>query len=278
MSNFTTTLGSWTIDKLPETEIASTTQFLFPDWGDEPPPEPFALSIHTWVLRNGKQNILIDTGAGNGKHRPETAFLDHLDTPYLSRLAALGIAPEAVDLVLFTHLHVDHVGWNTQLHDGAWRPTFPNARHLCTARGLDLYTDPLGLDKENSHVLAYTDSVLPVRQAGLIDTVEADGREVVPGISFLSAPGHSVDHSVIRLADGAEVALFIGDLMHHRAQVARPEVSSVFCLDRAQARQSREHILSLAAEQNALIFPSHFDGSSAGRVLPGGNAHAWEPA
>ena len=88
-------------------------------------------------------------------------------------------------------------------------------------------------------MLAYEDSVLPVREAGLIDTVEADGREVLPGISFLSAPGHSVDHSVIRLADGAEVALFIGDVMLHPVQVARPELSSVFCLDRAQARQSR---------------------------------------
>ena len=279
MINFTTTLGSWTIDKLLETEITNiTTQFLFPDWGDEPHPEPFALSIHTMVLRNGKQTILIDTAAGNGKHRPETLFLDHLDTPYLSRLAALGIAPEAVDLVLFAHLHVDHVGWNTQFRDGAWRPTFPNARHLCTARELDAYTDPSVLGPENNHVLAYADSVLPVREAGLIDTVKADGREVLPGISFLSAPGHSVDHSVIRLADGAEVALFIGDLIHHPLQVGRPELSSVFCLDRAQARQSRERILPLAAEQNALIFPSHFDGSSADRVLRRGNAYAWEPA
>ncbi len=94
MSIFTTSLGTWTIDKLFETDVTVTTQFLFPDWGNAPHPGPFALSIYTMVLRNGKQTTLIDTGAGNGKHRPETLFLDHLDTLYLSRLAALAISCE----------------------------------------------------------------------------------------------------------------------------------------------------------------------------------------
>lgn len=278
MSSFTTTIGNWKIDKLYETEIGVTTQFLFPDWGDEPHPEPIALCIHTWVLRNGKRTILIDTAAGNGKHRPRLSSLDHLNTPYLARLVALGIAPEAVDLVLHTHLDVDHVGWNTQLRDGVWQPTFPNARHLCTAGELDYYAGPTGLEADDNTVLAYADSVVPVRDAGLIDTVEADGREIYPGISFLSATGHSVGHSVIRLADGEEVALFVGDLMHHPLQVARPELSSAFCRDRLRARQSRERILRLAVEQNALVLPAHFDGNSAGHVLSHGNAYAWAPA
>ncbi len=276
MDHFTTTLGRWKIDKLFETEVAVTTQFLFPEWGDASPPDPLVLSIHTMVLRDGQQTILIDTAAGNGKHRPETPFLNNLNTPYISGLATLGIAPETVDFVLFTHLHVDHVGWNTQQHDGVWRPTFPNARHLCTSRELNAYTDSSILGPENNHALAYADSVLPVRQAGLIDTVVADGREVLPGISFLSTPGHSVDHSVIRLDDCAEVALFIGDLMHNPLQVARPDLSSVFCSDPAQARESRANILALAADQNALVFPSHFDGSSAGRVLRQDSNYIWE--
>ena len=275
MSDFTTTLGRWKIDKLFETEVAVTTQFLFPELG-ESSPERLVLSIHTMVLRDGERTILIDTAAGNDKRRPETPFLDHLHTPYLAQLAALGIRPEKVDFVLFTHLHVDHVGWNTQLREGVWRPTFPNARHLCTARELDAYSDPSDLGPDNNHVLAYLDSVQPVRQAGLIDLVEADGREVLPGISFLTAPGHSVDHTVIRLTDDAEVALFIGDLMHHPLQVEKPEFSSIFCLDPVQARQSREHILALAADQDALIFPSHFDGTSVGRVQRRDKGYAWD--
>lgn len=275
MSNFTTTLGRWTIDKLPEIEIPTNTQFLYPEWGAEEHLE-FTMSVHTWVLRDGKQTILIDTGAGNGKHRPETAFLNQLNSPYLERLAELGVAPESVDHVLFTHIHVDHVGWNTHFSDGAWRPTFPNARHLCTLPELDYYAHPEGTNPNGNNVLAYADSVLPLREAGLVDIVEADGREVLPGISFLSTPGHSVDHSVIRLADGAGVAYFLGDLMHNPIQVARPELSSRYCLNPEQARQSRERILPLAVEENGLILPAHFSGTSAGRVRRRGNAYAWE--
>lgn len=270
-------VGAWRLDKVLELEVPCTTEFLFPEWGHHPHLEPFALSIHTWVLRNGTHTILIDTAAGNGKHRPETAFLNQLQTSYLARLAGLGVSPEAVTHVLFTHIHVDHVGWNTRLHQGSWQPTFPNARHLCTLPELTYYADPTGMDPQNNNVLAYADSVQPIRAAGLMDTIEANGSEVLTGIRFLPAPGHSIDHAVIQLSDGPDTALFVGDLLHRPIQLVRPELSSRWCLHPIQAVQSRQRIFLLAADHNALVLPSHFAGSSAGHVCRNGSGFIWKP-
>src|SRR6187402_3839032 len=107
------------------------------------------LSIHSWVIQIGAMTVIVDTGAGNDKSRPYASYFDHLHTPYLARLAAAGVAPAEVDYVLHTHLHVDHVGWNTRLVDGRWVPTFPNARHVFSSSEYAYFTDPANLSERN---------------------------------------------------------------------------------------------------------------------------------
>lgn len=220
------------------------------------------LSIHTWVIRLGGSVILVDTACGNGKDRPFGAIFHRLDTPYLARLAAAGVQPEEVDLVLITHLHVDHVGWNTRLVNGEWVPTFPNARYVFASAERAFYDTPAAA----SRMMVFEDSVLPVIRAGLADEIGAEGGTYLPGIRFLPTPGHSVGHMSIEIASEGERALFWGDVVHHPLQVSRADWSSSFCADPEQATASRGRILQYAADHDAMVFSSHFSGSSAGRV------------
>jgi glyoxylase-like metal-dependent hydrolase (beta-lactamase superfamily II) len=225
------------------------------------------LSVHTWVVRLNGRVILVDTGCGNGKDRPFGAIFHQLDTPYLARLAAAGVQPEDVDLVLITHLHVDHVGWNTRLVDGQWVPTFPNARYVFAAAERAYYETPAAADR----MMVFDDSVLPVIRAGLADEIGDEGGTYLPGIRFLPTPGHCVGHMSIEIASDGERALFWGDVVHHPIQVVKPDWSSSFCDDRSQASVSRRRIFEYAADHEAQVFTSHFAGSSAGRITRGEN-------
>lgn len=143
------------------------------------------LSVHSWLVRDRDRNILIDTGAGNGKPRPYAPYFDHLDTPYLERLRAAGCEPEDIDYVLLTHLHVDHVGWNTQLENGDWLPTFPNARYIFARAEYDYFTDPQNLsDRNRTSFAVQQDNIVPVIEAGLAELIEIDGNEPIEGFTF----------------------------------------------------------------------------------------------
>lgn len=234
------------------------------------------LSIHSWVVWLGGKIILIDTGVGNDKPRPFAPYFDRLTTPYLARLAALGVAPEAVDYVLHTHLHVDHVGWNTRLVGGQWQPTFPNARHLFSAKEYAFFSNLANAD--NRHRTSFQtqrDSVAPIVEAGLADMIEIDGREVIPGFSFHSTPGHSVDHASIVLRSGGDTALFSGDVFHHPVQVFAPHLLSLFDPDRATALASRHWALDFAADAKVTLFSSHFPAAAAGTVSRRGTDYEW---
>ena len=220
------------------------------------------LSVHTWVVRLGGRIILVDTACGNGKDRPFGAIFHRLDTPYLERLAAAGVQPENVDLVLITHLHVDHVGWNTRLVDGEWVPTFPNARYVFAAAERAYYGTPAAADR----MMVFEDSVLPVIRAGLADEIADEGATYLPGIRFMPTPGHCVGHMSIEIESEGQRALFWGDVVHHPIQVDRPDWSSSFCADRSQAALSRRRIFEYAADHEAQVFTSHFAGSSTGRI------------
>lgn len=220
------------------------------------------LSIHTWVVRLNGRVILVDTACGNDKERPFGAVFHRLNTPYLERLAAVGVRPEDVDLVLITHLHVDHVGWNTRLVDGQWTPTFPNARYVFGATERAFYATPAAVNR----MMVFEDSVLPVIRAGLADEVGDEGGAYLPGIRFLPTPGHSVGHMSIEIESEGQRALFWGDVVHHPIQVSTPAWSSGFCADAVQATASRRRILGYAADHGATVFTSHFAGASAGRV------------
>ena len=250
------------------------------------------LSVHSWLVRHEGQVILIDTGAGNEKSRPGLDVLDELHGPYLDRLAAMGIRPEAVDYVLLTHLHADHVGWNTTLKGQAWVPTFPNATIICSGRewryGAALAE---GDDAEIQRVRdeaglgipiripapgVFADSLRPLQAAGRLRLIEIDGADVLPGVRFVATPGHSIDHAAIEIISDGALAIFGGDVMHHPVEIYDPDLVSMFCEFPDAVRRSRRTVLDRASETRALYFSSHFPRSSVGRIdrrTDGG--HTW---
>ncbi|MET1026134.1 MAG: MBL fold metallo-hydrolase [Dongiaceae bacterium] len=160
---------------------------------------------------------------GNDKERPYASYFDHLQTPFLERLRALGVEPEDVDYVLHTHLHVDHVGWNTLLQGGEWVPTFPNARYIFSRAEYDYFTDPKNhTERSRTSFMVQRDSVDPVIEAGLAQMIEIDGSEPIEGFAFHPTPGHTIDHASISFHSQGEVALFAGDVLHHPLQVSAP--------------------------------------------------------
>jgi len=280
-------VGEVTVTRVTETTIDIAPERLFPEWrpellaGEErrfAPSAPAALreriptSVHSWLVRTPNATILVDTGIGNGKSRPQ-AFFDHLDTPYLERLAAAGVTPEQVDYVLITHIHTDHVGWNTRWLDGRWVPSFPNATYVFPRRGHDYFSSAEGRARPNYGM--YEDSILPVIAAGQARMISPEGEEVLPGIRYLPTPGHSVDHMSISLVSQGREALFAGDIMHSPIQVHAPSLSSMFCADPLQARHSRERVLDHCAEHDVLYFSSHFAETSAGRIARVDGGYLW---
>jgi len=185
-----------------------------------------------------------------------------LRTRFLEDLRAAGVAPEAVDVVICTHLHVDHVGWNTRLADGRWVPTFPRARYLFARREWEHWTS----EEEDGTKRILADSVAPVLDAGLAELVEMDHR-VSDGIWLEPTPGHTPGHVSVRLhADGAD-AVITGDLMHHPVQVAEPAWQSAFDTDPAQARATRRAFCARYADRPVDVLGTHFHHPTAGRIV-----------
>lgn len=248
-------------------------------------------SIHTWLVEIGGLTVLIDTATGNDKPRPTMPPLDQLNEPYLERLAQAGVQPDDVDVVLMTHVHADHVGWNTRLQGGAWVPTFPNARYFASGVELD-YGAAVDTDDEAkanalrqvadlgpmSHLPAagiYKDSIAPLASVGLIERVKVGEGEVLPGFSYHALPGHSIDHAAILLNSNGHHALFWGDVLHHPVQVTDTEWNSIFCEFPNAAVKARRKALAWAADIGATVFTTHFAESSAGRVTRNGDAFVW---
>ena len=238
--------------------------------------KPSLLSTHTWLVKTRKHTILVDTASGNDKERPFTPYFNQLSLPYLERLSDVGIKPEDVDYVLMTHLHVDHVGWNTRLYNGEWIPTFPNARYVFSKEEYEYYKDPANHnDRNKTSVIVQNDSILPIIEAGLAEMIYIDGTEFIDGLSFKPTPGHSVNHSSITLSSRGENALFSGDIFHNPVQISCPELNSIFDAFTDQARSSRLWGVEYASEHHATVFSSHFPQSSAGRVVSSGENYKW---
>jgi glyoxylase-like metal-dependent hydrolase (beta-lactamase superfamily II) len=282
-------VGDVTVTRLSEIGLDdSTPATLFPDWrpelidtqGSLPFPGSWDtsrtrlhLSIHTWVVRTPQHTILIDTGSGNDKPRPFFSVLDHLKEPYLERLHGLGVRPQDVDFVLLTHLHIDHVGWNTEWVNGRWRPTFPKAKYVMSKLEFEHFASPGSRDDPRYRI--FEDSVLPVIESGQAEFVSPGGGQIVEGIEFLSTPGHSPDHMSIALRSKGQEALFGGDVLHHPLQVLFPHLNSVFCESADLSRVSRDWALNYSAEHEALYFSTHFPESSAGRITRRDNGFDW---
>lgn len=267
-----------------------------PEWVNDatydPATDRVPLSVHTWLVRHQGKVILVDMGAGNDKTRPGMEMLDHLHTPFRARLEAAGVRPEDVDFILLTHIHADHVGWNTSWNGQEWTPTFPNATLICSdlewrysaalaqedEAGIQTTRAEAGLGAPIRVPVAgiFADSLLPLEAAGKVRRVKVDGSEVLPGIRFLPMPGHSIDHAAIELASEGQVGLFGGDVLHHPLEVSDPELISMFCEFPGAARRSRHLLLKRAAETKALYFSSHFPKSSAGFVEQVSGGCTWD--
>jgi glyoxylase-like metal-dependent hydrolase (beta-lactamase superfamily II) len=264
-------LPDWTAEA-----IAPHLGWLAPTYYD-PGRDRLIMGIHSWVLKTRHHTILIDTCVGNHKPRPGSPRFDMLDRPYMANLAAAGIAVEDVDYVLCTHLHVDHVGWNTRLDNDRWVPTFPNAKYVFSSIDRD-YFDPARGEGGRSELTAavFNDSVLPIleaRQDMVVDGTHALGDDIV----ISPAPGHSPGHVLITLKSQGQEALFTGDIMHHPIQIHRPDWSSAFCSDREQVKVTRRRILEHAAAKGSLLYPAHFAGSFIGRVAERAGGFAYLP-
>ena len=234
------------------------------------------MPVQSFVLRTRHHNILIDTCIGNDKERPGLAEMHRLTTGYIDRLAKLGLTPEDIDFVMCTHLHVDHVGWNTKLENGRWVPTFPNAKYLFGKREYAHWETERGTQGEGKvNDGSFDDSVLPIVEAGKAVMIESD-HQPDPLLTIKDYPGHTPGSIAINLKDDGRTATFSGDIMHHPIQVYHPDWSSQFCWDQDMSARSRRQLLEDCVESNALLCPAHFPGANAGYVKPEGNAFRLE--
>lgn len=238
-------------------------------WSNELSEDPvqavFRLEVRSFVLQVDGRNVLIDTCCGNDKQR-SVPWADRLQTPWLANLAQEGFDPEDIDLVLCTHLHADHVGWNTRLKDGRWVPTFPNARYVFSRKDYEFFRTQT---HEAHNREAYLDSVLPVVQAGLADIVESDHcvhQQIDDGIWLEEAGGHSPGSVVVNARCGGSRAVFTGDVVHHPIQLVRPDIAFFADEDKVQACATRQRLLEQCADNGAIVFPAHFPDPAFGRV------------
>ena len=219
------------------------------------------MSVHALVVDTGEHRILVDTCIGNDKERNVPNW-SHLQTHFLQDLEAAGYAPDTIDTVLCTHLHVDHVGWNTMLVDGQWVPTFPNARYLFARTEWEHWD---ANDDETVYGPVMGDSVRPVVEAGLVDLVDMDHR-VCPEVCLEPTPGHTPGHVSVHIRSGGVEALITGDCIHHPVQMTRPDWCSSADVDQAQGLQTRETLLQRYVDQDILIIGTHFATPTAGHV------------
>jgi glyoxylase-like metal-dependent hydrolase (beta-lactamase superfamily II) len=250
---------------LTEAHLAEHAHWLSPHHYD-PASGKIKLSVHSWLLQLDGRKILIDGCCGNQKSRPLRPHWNMLNEPWLDRLAAAGARPDEIDLVMCTHLHHDHVGWNTQLKDGKWAPTFPNARYVFSKLDFDYFSkldgDPATAPTEFG---SFRECVVPVVEVGRADLVTGPHR-LDEFIDIAPAGGHSPGHFVFNLNVGGHRATLIGDVFHHLLQVYYPDWNFPKNSDIQQARVSRRRVLDDCATTGALVFPGHVGFPFAGHI------------
>jgi glyoxylase-like metal-dependent hydrolase (beta-lactamase superfamily II) len=243
-------------------------EWLVPDYADAD--GNVTLRVQALVVEHGGRTVLVDPCVGNGKVR-SLPFWNNGAWPFLERFAAAGFAPAAIDTVVHTHLHVDHVGWDTHLEDGAWVPTFTSARHLYTQRELDWVRAHSAIDHPVYRDDVVGDSIQPVIDAGLSDIVAEDA-DLGAGLRLESTPGHTPGHVSLWLESAGEHALITGDFLHHPVQCAETQWAEIADDDVELARETRRRMLSAACSREALTIGTHFPTRPAGRVVRDGDA------
>jgi glyoxylase-like metal-dependent hydrolase (beta-lactamase superfamily II) len=275
-------IGEVTVSKIVELEVTGGSRFILPQATyDEILPiawlrPHFAddrgrlkMSIHALVVETPARRVIVDTCLGNDKQGRRIPTWNDLQGPFLADLAAAGFARESIDTVLCTHLHVDHVGWNTMLVDGRWVPTFPRARYLM---GRVEFARWQGQRERDDMAPVFADSVAPIHAAGLADLVETD-HVICDELSLVPTIGHTPGHVSLRIRSQGEEALITGDFMHHPCQIARPHWSSTADSDPDEARRTRERMLAELSGRPVLVIGTHFAGATAGRIVRDGDAY-----
>lgn len=241
-------------------------------WALEPGTGRLVLPMQAFLVRTRHHNILVDTCVGDHKARPHRPFwhLQKLNS-FLPRLAATGLEPEDIDYVFCTHMHVDHVGWNTLLLDGRWVPTFPKARYIFSRREWDSF-DALHRSTPQPQ---FADSVLPVMEAGLAQLVDGDFA-LDDEVSLLPTPGHTPGHVSVSLTSVGAEAVITGDCIHSPLQCVNPKWIMRADADPALAGETRRRFLERCCERGLLVCASHFPEPSFGRVSARGDAFWFE--
>ena len=231
--------------------------------------DEWKIAVQTWVIEVDGLTVLVDTGVGDGRQRPHMPPLDHLDTVFLAALADAGFAPDDVDVVINTHLHTDHVGWNTRSAatdgDEEWVPTFRNARYLMPAAD-HRYFCPDGDGATDGMRLVFADSIAPVEaQTELF----AGDHQLSESLWLSAAPGHTPGSSVLWLDAGAP-AVFVGDLTHCPIQLPRPDDPCAFDVDAGAAAATRRRVFTEAARRRATVIPAHYPGHGGATIAARG--------
>ncbi len=276
-------IGDVTVTRIVEMEVTGGSKFILPDATPEAcraydwmaphfmdAEGNLVMSIHALVVDTGERRIVVDTCIGNDKQRSIPNWTN-LQTSFLQDLEAAGYPRESIDTVLCTHLHVDHVGWNTMLMDGAWVPTFPNARYLLAEKEYE-YWNGAEADALNDGVM--DDSVRPVVEAGLVDLVDWE-HQVCEEVTLTPTPGHTPGHVSIGIRSGGQAALITGDCFHHPCQMTRVDWCSSADFDQAAGLKTREKFLATYSGTDVLIIGTHFATPTAGRVRPRTEGGYW---
>lgn len=221
--------------------------------------------VQSFLIKSNGKNILIDTCNGNGKDRPNVPEWGNLNNKYLEKFAQAGISPDEVDYVACTHLHFDHVGWNTVFMDDRWVPTFPHAKYLFSQAEYDYWIkkpvkemidDFNGLD----------DSVTPIIEAGLAQFIPDEYR-LDENVRFFPTPGHTPHHISVAIESQGQKAIITGDVMHHPCQIAHPEWTTLADTYPEQTVETRTKFLAQNKDSNTLIIGTHFANPVAGHIV-----------
>ena len=268
MSNDRVTVGNAEIVALSDGHMRYSTRAFFPSvleqawerFGDYVGLDGmFDLNIGSFLVRSDSKMVLVDTGVGeSGQGFPDGSFGGLLDD-----LAAKAYAPEDIDVVVMTHLHADHVGWNLRPRDGErLEPTFPNARYLAPQADWDIFTRRAGM-KMFAHL---QEQVLPLMDLGVLDLVEGE-HELTGEVTTLPTPGHTPGHMSLLVSSGGERAVIVGDAIHVPAQVTEPDWSPRPDVDPMRSMETRRALVDRAEQDHAVLAAGHFPPPGFGRVV-----------
>ena len=275
-------VGDVTVTRIVEMEMAGGTRFILPqatpdavapyDWMKPhfvTEEGKLVMSVHALIVDTPSARIMVDTCLGNDKQGRAVPVWNDRHEPFLQHMEEAGYPPSSIDMVMCTHLHVDHVGWNTMLKDGKWVPTFPDARYLMARPEFEHWQSQT---ENEEQTFVFEDSVKPVFDAGLVDLVEMN-HKLCDEVSLVPTTGHTPGHVSVKISSKGKEAIITGDFIHHPCQFAHPEWASSADTDSRGSTATREKMFENLAETAVLVIGTHFATPTAGYVKREGNTY-----